>query len=77
MSGSQRDLSTKYDSPRSLMVETICLLQGRDLLKIHRETGIPFYWLKKLSMGRIANPSVNRIQYLYENLKGRRIKLER
>lgn len=47
----------------------------RSLVKIYDETGIPFYWLKKFRNGEIKNPSVNRVQALYEHLTGSKLKL--
>jgi len=57
-----------YDQPLSLMRRTGLLLDGVDLIKISAETDISFYWLKKFASGRFRNPSVNRVQYLYEHL---------
>jgi len=54
----------------SLHVETLKLLrQSRDsLLDIHLATRLPFYWLKRFKEDGIRDPSVNRIQILYEHL---------
>jgi len=64
-------------SPGSLLIETRRLLKEdeRTLLDIHKATGLPFDWLRKLSSGDTADPSVNRIQHLYEHLKGSKLKL--
>ncbi len=62
------DLNKKYDAPQSLMKETHNLLKGEDLLKLHRQTDIPYHWLLHFYAGSIVNPSVNRIQYLWEKL---------
>ena len=62
-----------YDQPSSLMLSTIELLKGRDLLEVYAETKIPFYWLRKFVAGCYKNPSVNRVQYLYEHLSGTRL----
>lgn len=45
----------------------------RTLRIIGQATGIPYYWLKKLSANEIPNPSVNRIQQLYEFLTKKRL----
>lgn len=45
----------------------------RSLYTLAHETKLPFYWLKSFKSGDIANPSVNRIQKLYEHLTGKRI----
>lgn len=62
-----------FDQPSSLMLITIELLKGRDLLDVYSETKISFYWLRKFAAGCYKNPSVNRVQYLYEHLTGTRL----
>lgn len=59
-----------YDKPMKLMETTQQLLKESDktLLGIYTETGLPYYWLKKFSAGDFDNPSVNRVQFLYEFL---------
>jgi hypothetical protein len=67
-------VSTKtepYDQPKSLMLRTIELLKERELLEVWDETRIPFYWLRKFASGAYQNPSVNRVQHLYEHLSQR------
>lgn len=61
------------DQSGSLLHRTRTLLSRdtRSLLDLHKESGLPFYWLKKLSAGEIKDPSVNRIQRLYEFLSKR------
>lgn len=63
------------EGPGSLMTETLRLLKDRNqtLPTIMVATGIPFYWLRKFSAGQIRQPSVNRIQKLYEYLSGRQL----
>lgn len=58
----------EYDRPQSLYSGTRKLLKGdkRTLHMISQLTGVPYYWLKKFAAGEIANPAVNRVQYLYE-----------
>jgi hypothetical protein len=64
-----------FDSPGSLIKRTRELLKSdkRKLHEIYRDTGIPFHWLRKFSADEIPNPSVNRVQYLYEKLSGKKI----
>ena len=59
-----------YDAPGKLMQRTLELLKASDksLLEIYNETGLPFYWLRKFAGGTFQNPSVNRVQFLYEHL---------
>lgn len=54
---------TLYQRTRALLHE-----DKRDLLTLHKESGLPFYWLRKISTGEINDPGVNRIQKLYEFL---------
>jgi predicted transcriptional regulator len=59
----------------SLMNETLRLLKERNqtLPEVASATDIPFYWLRKFHYGEVKNPSVNRIQKLYEFLSGRKL----
>lgn len=69
-------MSTKtdtFDQPGTLMCKTLELLKERDLLQVYSETKISFYWLRKFVGGGFKNPSVNRVQYLYEHLTNTRI----
>jgi hypothetical protein len=63
----------QHNIPGSLMVKTLTLSQAdkRDLLSIHKDTNLPLYWLREFRAGRIKNPSVNRIQSLYEHYTGK------
>jgi hypothetical protein len=58
----------EYDKPQSLYLETRRLMKAdkRTTRMISQLTGMPFYWLKKFRAGEIDNPSVNRMQHLYE-----------
>ena len=57
-----------YDQSGTLLAKTRCLLKDRELLDVYSATGLSFYWLKKLASGEIRNPSVNRVQFLFEYL---------
>lgn len=59
----------------SLMTETLRLInkEPRGLLAVTQRTGVPFYWLRKFAAGKIPNPSVNRVQYLFEKLSGKKV----
>lgn len=61
----------------SLFDRTCGLLKSSDkpLPEIACDTGLPVSWLKKLKYGKIDDPSVNRIQRLYEFLSGSQIKV--
>ena len=60
----------RFDSPGKLMIKTHQLLKadGRSIADISIDTGITFFWLQRFSAGSMKNPSVNRIEYLYEHL---------
>lgn len=59
----------QYDAPSSLLLRTRALLTERnDFLDVYKHTGISPSWLWRLATGRIRNPSVNRVQNLYEYL---------
>lgn len=62
-----------FDQPRSLMAKTILLLDGRDLLQVYEETRLSYYWLRKFAAGAYKNPSVNRVQFLFEHLTGKEL----
>lgn len=61
----------------SLHDRTLLLLKesGATLPEIYKETHLPYYWLKKFSSGEIRDPSVNRVQRLYEFLSGKRLEV--
>ena len=62
-----------FDQPGSLMLRTIELLKEQDLLKVYSDTKISFYWLQKFVASSFKNPSVNRVQYLFEHLSKQRL----
>ena len=57
----------------TLMQRTIVLLRERkeSLPELAEATGLPFYWLRKMVAQEIRDPSVNRVQKLYEHLTGK------
>lgn len=57
-----------FDQPGTLMVRTISLLKEKNLLEVYSETKVSFYWLRKFAACEIKNPSVNRVQFLFEYL---------
>lgn len=59
----------------SLLTATLLLLKEskKSALVLHIETGIPYYWLKKFMANAIPDPSVNRVQSLYEHLAQRKL----
>lgn len=68
---SNQSISTRmepYDQPGPLMLKTIELIKAHTPLRVYSETGISFHWLKKFVNMEFKNPSVNRVEYLYEYL---------
>lgn len=68
-------VAKEHDKPGTLMVATHALLMEdtRCDLDIHKETGLPFYWLRSFRHNEAQNPSVNRVEKLYEFLSGKKI----
>lgn len=59
---------------KSLLEETVKLIKPReDIATISCNTGLAYDWLVKLKRGSIKDPSVNKIQRLYEYLSGTRL----
>lgn len=56
----------------SLMTKTRSLLESdpRSLLDLHKESGLSYYWLRKFKSNVLEDPSVNKVQALYEFLTG-------
>lgn len=63
------------DEDGTLIKATRELLRGRGLYQVHKETGVPYFWLRSFAQGSRVGPSVNRVQYLYEKLTGKALKL--
>ena len=65
----------KLKAGGTLLAKTheLLLKDTRSLYDLAYETKLPFYWLKSFKAGDIANPSVNRIQKLYEHLTGKQL----
>ena len=60
----------------TLLNKTIQLLHNnRPLEKVSRETGLSLYWLQKLVRSEIPDPSVNKVQKLYEHLAQQELNL--
>lgn len=62
----------------SLHTRTWELLKSSDktILEVHKESGLPFYWLRKFSLGLMKDPSVNKVQALYEFLSNEHLTLK-
>jgi hypothetical protein len=63
--------------PGTLLASTLALLSANPEYSTHAAaTGLGKNWIYKLAKGRIADPSVNKVQRLYEHLAGLPLKLE-
>jgi len=65
------------DKPGALMGKVQAMLEAdeRPLLQIFEDTKIPYYWLRTFASGGYKNPSVNRIETLYEYLAGKNLRI--
>lgn len=57
------------------VVELLAAKRDKDYMILWSETGIPYFWIRKIANGEIKNPGVNRIQYLYEHLTGKKLEV--
>ncbi len=76
MNGNGRG-GTATPETSTLLERTYALLDESDisLPELFKQTGVPFYWLRKFKQREVKHPSVNRVQRLYEFLSGRRLKV--
>jgi len=65
--------SMDCDQPGSLMLRTIDLLSRADMEEVSLKTGFTVNWLRKFKYRVFLNPSVNRVQALYEYLTGTKL----
>ena len=63
------------DRPQSFLSEVhrLVLADKRPTEVICRELGLPYSWFRQFKDGRIASPSVNRMQFIYEKLSGKKL----
>jgi hypothetical protein len=67
-----------YDEPCALLIKTRKMVQALNnnaLMDVHKESGLPFFWLLDFKRGRTDGASVNRVQFLYEHLSGKKLKV--
>lgn len=70
-----KELNLACDAPSPFMEHTRQLLRNdkRSILDIHKQSDIPFYWLRKFAYNEVPNPSVNRVCFLYTFLTGEEV----
>lgn len=59
----------------SLHSSALRLAKTVTLEELHALTSLPLAWLRKFKAEEIANPSVNRVQHVYEKLSGKSLSL--
>ena len=73
------DIKSRYDVKDSLSLyhKTLFLLRKdkRSTKEIANSSGLPQFWLRNFRQGMIINPSVNKVQFLYEYLTGKELHL--
>lgn len=59
----------------SLLEQTLMLMKHRKMTlpELAIASNLPFYWLRKFASNEIKDPSVNKVQTLYEYLSGKKI----
>ena len=63
------------DQPCSLLTETLKLIRQLDAPTeiIARDLNVPIRWLYSVQSGEVDSPGVNRVQYMYEKLSGKKL----
>ena len=71
------NIKLECDETGALMAKVQAMLKEdeRTLLKVFEDTQIPYYWLRTFAAGGYKNPSVNRIEKLYEYLAGKNLRI--
>lgn len=66
-----------HEQECSLVTKTRELLDAdpRSLGKLSLQLQLPYHWLRDLQQGNISNPAVNRVQYVYEQLSGKKLEV--
>lgn len=65
-----------FDQPGTLLkavVADLALRKDPGLVSLCKDTGVPYFWLRKVARNEIKNPSVNRVQFLYEHITGTKL----
>ena len=63
------------DKPGTLAQRTRDLLQNREcsMPRLSRNLDLPLSWLIRFERAEIPSPGVNRVQFLYEQLSGKKL----
>ncbi|AUR88752.1 DNA-binding domain protein [Vibrio phage 2.117.O._10N.261.45.E9] len=65
------------NEPNTLLARTqeLLLADKRSSYELATQCGLPYNWINDLAKGRVKNPNVNRVQYLYEQLSGKKLEV--
>ncbi|AIM40600.1 hypothetical protein [Vibrio phage VpKK5] len=65
------------EQEHSLLTKTreLLLADPRSSYTIATELQLPYHWVRDVEKGRCKNPAVNRVQYLYEKLSGKKLEV--
>ncbi|UZT28638.1 hypothetical protein pD_gene0031 [Vibrio phage 033B] len=65
------------EQEHSLLAKTreLLLADPRSNYQLSLALQLPYHWLRDLENGRCKNPAVNRVQYLYEQLSGKKLEV--
>lgn len=63
------------EKPGRLLLATLKAARKVKLDDLRDRTGFPSSWLRKFRAGSIPNPSVNRVEAVYEAATGKRLPL--
>lgn len=63
------------DRPQSFLatVHRLVLADKRTTEALCRDLELPYSWFRQFKDGRINSPSVNRMQFIYEKLSGKKL----
>jgi len=65
----------KKEEAGTLMKRTQELLKKADPIQVSANTKLNFYWILKFGKGEVPDPSVNKVQRLYEYLANTTLKV--
>jgi len=58
-------------------LDILCNHRPKTLPEIAIDTGLPYYWIRKMASNEIKDPGVNRVQKLYEYLTRTSLPIEK
>ena len=52
-----------------MLEEILQMLEGKALRKVESETGLSYYWLRRIVKGEVLSPNLTKLETLYKYLK--------